>query len=41
MEIGFSVMQRASSMILGRRIILMSIRHRAPNKRLKLAAHVL
>jgi len=39
-EIGYSVMPPASLTILGHRVTLMSIQHRAPNKRLKLAARV-
>ena len=39
-EIGYLVMRRAFSTILGHRITLMSIQHRAPNKRLKLSAPV-
>jgi hypothetical protein len=39
-EIVYLVMPPASLTILGHRITLMSIQHRAPNKRLKLAARV-
>ncbi len=39
-EIGYLVMPPASLTILGHRITPMSIRHRAPNKRSKLAARV-
>jgi len=39
-EIGYLVMPPAFLTILGHRITLMRIQHRAPNKRLKLPARV-